>query len=98
MPGSVDGRRARPERPCCRFVRCVTVAAMAIDDVQLPSRPTTLDEPVAHWAKEKPDEVAVMYGERTWTWAEWDDRVRRCAGGLRRLGVGKGDVVAFLDK
>ena len=71
---------------------------MAIDEVQLPTRPTTLDEPVAHWAKEKPDEVAVMYGERTWTWAEWDDRVRRCAGGLKRLGVGKGDVVAFLDK
>ena len=71
---------------------------MAIDEVQLPTRPTTLDEPVAHWAKEKPDEVAVMYGERTWTWAQWDDRVRRCAGALRSLGVGQGDVVAFLDK
>ena len=29
---------------------------------------------------------------------EWNDRVRRAAGGLRALGVGRGDVVAFLDK
>jgi acyl-CoA synthetase (AMP-forming)/AMP-acid ligase II len=66
--------------------------------VQLPFRPSTIDEPVAHWAKEKPDELAVDYGPRSWTWAEWDDRVRRAAGGLRALGVGKGDTVAFLDK
>src|SRR5690606_1313493 len=30
--------------------------------------------------------------------AEWDDRVRRAAGGLQQLGIGRGDVVAFLDK
>ena len=69
-----------------------------VHEVQLPFRPTTLDEPLAHWAKEKADENAVMYGPRSFTWAEWDDRVRRCAGGLRDMGVGKGDVVAFLDK
>ena len=66
--------------------------------VQLPFRPSTIDEPVAHWAKEKPDELAVDYGPRSWTWAQWDERVRRAAGGLRDLGVGKGDTVAFLDK
>jgi acyl-CoA synthetase (AMP-forming)/AMP-acid ligase II len=60
--------------------------------------PDTIDEPLAHWAEQKPDELAVMYGERQWTWAAWNDRVRRAAGGLRALGVGKGDVVAFLDK
>ncbi len=60
--------------------------------------PTTIDEPLAHWAAHKPDELAVMYGERQWTWAQWNDRVRRAAGGLRALGVGRGDIVAFLDK
>jgi acyl-CoA synthetase (AMP-forming)/AMP-acid ligase II len=40
----------------------------------------------------------MTYGQRTWTWAEWNDRVRRAAGGLQALGVGRGDVVAFLDK
>ena len=65
---------------------------------RLPSEPRTLDEPLAHWAAVNPDGEAVMYGERTWTWSQWDDRVRRAAGGLRALGVGRGDVVAFLDK
>lgn len=40
----------------------------------------------------------MAYLDRTWTWAEWNDRGRRAAGGLRDLGVGRGDVVAFLDK
>ena len=65
---------------------------------RLPARPRTIDEPLAHWAKENPDGEAVKYGERSWTWGEWNDRVRRAAGGLRALGVGRGDVVAFLDK
>ena len=36
--------------------------------------------------------------DRSWTWAEWNERVRRLAGALAELGVGRGDVVAFLDK
>ncbi|WP_203231157.1 long-chain-fatty-acid--CoA ligase [Nocardioides caldifontis] len=65
---------------------------------RLPSEPRTLDEPLAHWAAVDPDGEAVLYGQRRWTWSEWNDRVRRAAGGLRALGVGRGDVVAFLDK
>ena len=40
----------------------------------------------------------MSYLGRAWTWAQWHDRVRRATGGLRALGVGRGDVVAFLDK
>ena len=60
--------------------------------------PRFVDDRLAHWAAETPDAEAMTYGRRTWSWAEWDDRVRRAAGGLRALGVGRGDVVAFLDK
>jgi len=42
--------------------------------------------------------VAITYGVQQWTWAQWADRVRRAAGGLRAAGVGRGDRVAFLDK
>ena len=60
--------------------------------------PRFLDERVAHWAATKPDAEAITYLSRTWTWAQFDDRIRRVAGALTARGVGRGDVVAFLDK
>jgi acyl-CoA synthetase (AMP-forming)/AMP-acid ligase II len=65
--------------------------------------PTYVDDRLAHWAEQLPDGVAFTYAPgggqgRSWTWREWEDRVRRCAGGLAALGIGRGDVVAFLDK
>jgi acyl-CoA synthetase (AMP-forming)/AMP-acid ligase II len=53
---------------------------------------------VAHWAAVQPDAEALTYGEVRWTWAEWDDRIRRVAGGLAARGLGHGGRVAFLDK
>nr|WP_090276450.1 long-chain-fatty-acid--CoA ligase [Mycolicibacterium komanii]CRL69830.1 acyl-CoA synthetase [Mycolicibacterium komanii] len=60
--------------------------------------PRFLDERLAHWAETKPDAEAMTYLERTWTWSEWNDRVRRLAGALHQAGIKRGDVVAFLDK
>jgi len=60
--------------------------------------PRFLDERVAHWAATTPDDEALTYLDRTWTWAEWYDRIRRLAGALTELGVNRGDVVAFHDK
>ena len=60
--------------------------------------PQFMDDRLAHWAAENPDGEAITYGPRTFTWAQWDDRVRRAAGGLQALGVGRGDIVSFLDK
>jgi acyl-CoA synthetase (AMP-forming)/AMP-acid ligase II len=63
-----------------------------------PPEPRFLDDRPAHWAKATPDGVAITYLGRTWTWAEFYDRIRRCAGALAQRGIGRGDVVAFLDK
>jgi acyl-CoA synthetase (AMP-forming)/AMP-acid ligase II len=60
--------------------------------------PHYVDDRLAWWAEHTPDAEAMTYGQRTWTWAEWNERVRRAAGGLQALGVRRGDVVAFLDK
>jgi acyl-CoA synthetase (AMP-forming)/AMP-acid ligase II len=60
--------------------------------------PTYLDDRLAHWAATTPDAEALSYLDRTWTWAEWDDRVRRLAGALHALGIRRGDVVGSLDK
>jgi acyl-CoA synthetase (AMP-forming)/AMP-acid ligase II len=57
-----------------------------------------MTDAVAHWAAVRPDAEALTYGEVRWTWAQWHDRIRRVAGGLAALGLGRGDRVAFLDK
>ncbi|MFN8072642.1 MAG: long-chain-fatty-acid--CoA ligase [Mycobacterium sp.] len=60
--------------------------------------PRFLDDRLAYWAQVKPDEEAIAYLGRSFTWAQFDDRVRRLAGALAARGIGRGDVVAFLDK
>jgi acyl-CoA synthetase (AMP-forming)/AMP-acid ligase II len=42
-----------------------------------------------------PDSTAVIFGDRSWTYAELDDRITGLAGGLRSAGVGAGDRVAY---
>ena len=53
---------------------------------------------VTQWAEPKPDEIAITYGDRNWTWAQWNDRIRRVAGALRAAGIERGGRIAFLDK
>lgn len=62
------------------------------------TEPRFLDERLAHWASATPDGEAMDYLDRSWTWSQWNDRVRRLAGALQERGVTRGDVVAFLDK
>lgn len=62
------------------------------------SVPQFLDERLTHWAHTTPESLAFTYLGRSWTWEQWNERVRRCAGALAALGIGRGDVVAFLDK
>lgn len=49
-------------------------------------------------AQERPDAKAWIYLDRSWTWAEAWDSVRRFAGGLKAEGINRGDRIAFLDK
>ncbi len=53
---------------------------------------------VERHAQQRPDDVAIRYGERQWSWADWASRIRRAAGALRAAGVERGHCVAFLDK
>ncbi|HWU31350.1 MAG TPA: long-chain-fatty-acid--CoA ligase [Marmoricola sp.] len=57
-----------------------------------------LNDRVIHWAQTTPDAEAITYLTRTWTWSEWNDRIRRLAGALVARGIGRGDVVGTLDK
>ncbi|WP_160573622.1 class I adenylate-forming enzyme family protein [Actinomadura physcomitrii] len=43
------------------------------------------------WARTSPDAPAVVQGEKTLTYGEWNDRADRVAEGLSRLGLKAGD-------
>ena len=43
-----------------------------------------------------PDRLAVVYGERRYTWAQCYARCRRLASALKGRGIGKGDTVAVM--
>ena len=80
------------------IVTWATIVTMTEPELIVAPPPRFIDDRLAWWAEHTPDAEAMTYGDRTWTWAQWNERVRRAAGGLQALGVGRGDVVAFLDK
>lgn len=58
------------------------------------ARPITLPDILEQMAESVPDREAVVTRERTWTYAEVDDRATRLANHLDRAGVRPGDRVA----
>jgi fatty-acyl-CoA synthase len=53
---------------------------------------------VALWARMFPDRPAVVFGGRTTSWKELDERSARVAGGLAATGIGRGDRVGLLER
>jgi long-chain acyl-CoA synthetase len=53
---------------------------------------------VRHHGKERSDQTALTFEGQRCTYGELDERSNRVAQGLRRLGVGPGDRVAYLGK
>lgn len=53
----------------------------------------TFDAQLRSWAALRPQRTALVDGDRRWTYASLESDAARLAGGLRRLGVGRGDRV-----
>jgi len=51
---------------------------------------------IARAAYVYPDHLAVVHGDRRYTWAETYVRARRLASALQRAGIGNGDTVAVM--
>ena len=58
---------------------------------------TSLGHYVEHWRKVQPDEVAIVFEGKRWTWEKLAHSVNALAAGLREAGVRRGDRVAMLS-
>ena len=70
-------------------------------DVQPPASPPPaqfIGDRLRHWASSRPDALAIRYEGLTLTWSQWGHRISKVTGALASAGIGRGDVVAFLDK
>src|SRR5262245_22905327 len=48
---------------------------------------------IEYWAQERPDEIAIVEGDRTLTYAQWNHLADRIASALALRGVSHGDIV-----
>ena len=61
-------------------------------------RQSTIADLVRRTAQRTPDRAAVEFGDRTWTFAQWDTAVTALARHLLSLGLSHGDRVAAYGK
>ncbi|MHA4820199.1 amino acid adenylation domain-containing protein, partial [Streptomyces aculeolatus] len=66
------------------------------NDTDRPLTPCALPELFRERAARRPDAVALVDGDREWTYAELDEAADRVAGGLARRGVRRGDLVGVV--
>jgi fatty-acyl-CoA synthase len=57
-----------------------------------------ISEWLSFWARYAPGRPALLFRDRTITWAEFEDRAARLAGGLRAAGIRSGDRVGYLSR
>lgn len=58
----------------------------------------TLTECLVRTARERGDQTAILFGERSWTYREFLDLALRAAAGFRAAGIKSGDRVMLLSK
>ena len=59
------------------------------------SSPTTLTEMLRGRAQRHPDKLALIFKDRRWSYGELQREAERVANGLLRMGVQKGERIAF---
>ncbi len=58
----------------------------------------TFDEFITHWARERPDRVAMREDDRVMSYADLEERTGRVASALLAAGLRKGDRIAWIGK
>ena len=91
-----DPRAWEQQQPLARLPERQRAALAAANDTDAPYPAATLPELVATQIRTRPDDVAVIAGERRVTYRELADDAYRLAGRLGELGVGSGELVAVI--
>ena len=91
-----DPRAWDRQEPLARIPEHQRAAVAAANDTDAPYPAATLPELVATQVRTRPDDVAVIAGERRVTYRELADDAYRLAGRLSDLGVGSGELVAVI--
>ena len=63
-----------------------------------PSDILTFDGFLAHWASDRPDRLAMREDDRSYTYADLEDRTAKVAAVLFAAGLQKGDRIAWIGK
>jgi fatty-acyl-CoA synthase len=58
----------------------------------------TFDQFLTHWAKDRPDRLALREGDRVYTYGEAEELTAKIASALIAAGLRKGDRIAWIGK
>jgi fatty-acyl-CoA synthase len=61
-----------------------------------PDSPNTVADIIGHWASKRPDNVAIWFEDRKYTYKELDAHANRYARWAQSIGLKQGDAVALL--
>ena len=67
-------------------------------EIEVQRKVNSLTRPIREWSELAGDEIALVSGDRTFTWREWASRIARLAAVLRHDGLHSGDRVAILGQ
>lgn len=56
----------------------------------------TIGRVIEYWAKHTPNQCAILYEDKQWTYGEFNAWANRIAASFKSQGIGSGDVVALL--
>jgi fatty-acyl-CoA synthase len=68
------------------------IVGLAVTDI------LTFDGFLAHWAADRPDRLALREDDRSYNYAEIEDRTARVASAFLGMGLQKGDRIAWVGK
>jgi fatty-acyl-CoA synthase len=78
-----------------RIVGSITRLMRRVGHIK-PDSPNTVADIIEHWARARPDNVAIWFEDTRYTYREYDAHANRYARWAQSLGLKRGDVVSLL--